>query len=81
VDRSVRVPVWGAIDKSGSGRQCQGRIHDLKLGGTDFKKLRRAEGGSKILGIFRVKNHDFTPKNNIFSNFRRAIYDHLLLMY
>jgi hypothetical protein len=28
------------------------------------------EGGAKILGVFRVKNHDFTPKNLIFSNFR-----------
>ena len=35
-----------------------------------LKKLRRAEGGAKIFGIFRVKNHDFTPKNLIFSNFR-----------
>ena len=34
------------------------------------KKLRRAEGGAKIFGVFRVKNHDFTPKNLIFSNFR-----------
>jgi hypothetical protein len=32
--------------------------------------MRRAEGGAKILGVFRVKNHDFTPKNHIFSNFR-----------
>ena len=32
--------------------------------------MRRAEGGAKIVGIFRVKNHDFTPKNHIFSNFR-----------
>jgi hypothetical protein len=30
--------------------------------------MRRAEGGAKIFGIFRVKNHDFTPKNHIFSN-------------
>jgi hypothetical protein len=30
--------------------------------------LRRAEGGAKIFGVFRVKNHDFTPKNHIFSN-------------
>jgi hypothetical protein len=30
--------------------------------------LRRAEGGAKIFGVFRVKNHDFTPKNRIFSN-------------
>jgi hypothetical protein len=32
--------------------------------------LRRAEGGAKNFGVFRVKNHDFTPKNHIFSNFR-----------
>jgi hypothetical protein len=31
-----------------------------------------AEGGAKIVGVFRVKNHDFTPKNHIFSNFRGA---------
>ena len=29
-----------------------------------------AEGSAKIVGVFRVKNHDFTPKNHIFSNFR-----------
>jgi hypothetical protein len=28
-------------------------------------------GGAKIFGVFRVKNHDFTPKkNHIFTNFR-----------
>jgi hypothetical protein len=48
----------------------QGRIQDFKLGGAHFKKLRRAEGGAKIFGVFRVKKHDFTPKNHIFSNFR-----------
>ena len=37
-------------------------------GGAHLKKLRRAEGGAKILGVFRVKNHDFTQKNRIFSN-------------
>jgi hypothetical protein len=31
--------------------------------------LRRAEAGAQIVGVFRVKNHDFTPKNHIFSNF------------
>ena len=31
-------------------------------GGAHLKKLRRAEGGAKIFGVFRVKNHDFTPK-------------------
>jgi hypothetical protein len=48
----------------------QGRIQDFKLGGAHLKKLRRAEGGAKIFWEFRVKNHDFTPKNHIFSNFR-----------
>jgi hypothetical protein len=45
-----------------------GRIQDFKLGGAQLLKLRRAEGGAKIFGVFRVKNHDFTPKNHIFSN-------------
>ena len=48
----------------------QGRIQDFKLGGVYLRKLRRAEGGGKIFGVFRVKNHDFRPKNLIFSNFR-----------
>ena len=48
----------------------QGRIQDFKLGGAHLKKLRRAEGGAKIFGVFRVKNHDFTQTNYIFSNFR-----------
>ena len=48
----------------------QGRIQDFKLGGAQLKILRRAEGGAKIFGVFRVKNYDFMPKNNIFSNFR-----------
>ena len=37
-------------------------------GGVDLKKLRRAEGGAKIFGVFCVKNHDFTPKSHICSN-------------
>jgi hypothetical protein len=35
--------------------------------------LRRAEGGAKIVGVFRVKNHDFTPKDHIFSNFKGGV--------
>ena len=31
-------------------------------GGAHLKKLRRAEGGAKNFGVFRVKNHDFTQK-------------------
>ena len=48
----------------------QGRIQDFQLGGANLNKLRRAEGGAKIVGVFRVKNHDFTPKNHMFSYFR-----------
>ena len=39
----------------------------FQVRGGALKKLRRAEGGSNIFGVFRVKNHDFTPKNHIFS--------------
>jgi hypothetical protein len=39
-------------------------------GGAHLKKLRRAKGGANIFGVFRVKNHDFTPKKSYFSNFR-----------
>ena len=45
-----------------------GQIQDFKLGGAHLKKLHRAEGSAKNVGVFRVKNHDFTPKNHIFSN-------------
>jgi hypothetical protein len=49
----------------------QGRIQDFKLGWAHLKKMRRAEGGAKFFRVFRVKNHDFTPKkNHIFSNSR-----------
>ena len=37
-------------------------------GGAYLKILRRAEGGEKNFGVFRVKKHDFTPKNHILSN-------------
>ena len=42
----------------------------FQIRGAHLKKMHRAEGGAKILGVFRVKNHGFTPKNHIFSNFR-----------
>jgi hypothetical protein len=47
----------------------QGRIQDFKLGGAHFKKLRRAEGGAKIFGVFRVKNHHFTQKKSYLFQF------------
>jgi hypothetical protein len=36
----------------------------FQVRGAYFKK------NAKIFGVFRVKNHDFTPKNLIFSEFR-----------
>ena len=41
-------------------------------GGAHLRKLRRAEGDAKMFGVFRVKNHDFTPTNHFFFNFRGA---------
>ena len=38
-------------------------------GGAHLKKLRRAEGGAKIFGVSRVRNHDLTQKNHIFFQF------------
>ena len=43
---------------AGAGFQVRG-------GGAHLKKLL-----GTIFGVFRVKNHDYTPKNHIFSNFR-----------
>ena len=37
----------------------------FQVRGAYLKKLRRAEGGAKIFGVFRVKIHDFTPKKQI----------------
>jgi hypothetical protein len=42
----------------------------FQVRGAHLKKLHRAEGGANIFGVFCVKNHDFMPKNLIFSNFR-----------
>ena len=38
----------------------------FQVRGRTLTKSRRAEGGVKIFGVFRVKNHDFTQKNHIF---------------
>ena len=49
----------------------QGRIQDFKLGGGGvFKKIAPSGGKREKFGVFRVKNHDFTPKIHIFANFR-----------
>jgi hypothetical protein len=49
----------------------QGRIQDFKLGGGGaVKKIAPSGGRREIFGVFRVKNHHFKQKNDIFSNFR-----------
>ena len=61
---SCLAPIYIFLYNSGADPGFQVR------GGAHFKKLRRAEGGANIFGVVRVKNHDFTPKNHFFSNFR-----------
>jgi hypothetical protein len=39
----------------------------FEVRGANLKKMHRSEGGANMFGVFRVKNHDFTPpKNHIF---------------
>ena len=37
----------------------------FQVRGAHLKKLCRAEGSTKIVGVFRVKIHDFTQKKQI----------------
>jgi hypothetical protein len=50
--------------------QHQGWIQDFKLGGAHLKKLCRAEGGVKMLGVFRVKNHDICSFSTNYTSLR-----------
>jgi hypothetical protein len=38
----------------------------FQVRGAYLEKLRRAEGGAKNFGVFRVKNHDFMQKKILF---------------
>jgi hypothetical protein len=49
----------------------------FQVRGAHLKKSRRAEGGAKVFGVFRVKYHDFTPKNHIFSKFHEHFIEEL----
>ena len=42
------------------------RLENIRVYRAHLKKLRRAEGDAKSFGVFRVKNHDSTPKKDIF---------------
>ena len=61
-----------AVNQNNPRVHVQGWIQDFKLGeGAHLKKLRRTEGGAKNFGVFRVKNHDFTPKKSDFFQMQR----------
>ena len=40
----------------------------FQVRGGALKKIAPSGGRCENFGVFRVKNHDFTPKNHIFSN-------------
>ena len=42
----------------------------FQVRGGALKRIALSGGRREIFGVFRVKNHDFTPKNQFFSNFR-----------
>ena len=41
----------------------------FQVTGAHLKKLRWVEGGAKMFGVFRVKNHDYTQKKSYFFQF------------
>ena len=65
---SVTNLLYYVKTKVGFGRA--GADPGFQVRGAHLKKLRRAEGGAKSFGVFRVKNHDFTPKNPILGEAR-----------
>ena len=73
VNVRYHCPIYGIFKVSNTLHTCfkrriSGADPGFQVRGAHLKKLRRAQGGANIFGIFRVKNHDFTQKNHIFSN-------------
>ena len=62
MDRITKIHIH-VIQKSGVDPGFQVR-------GAHLKKIATSGGMRENFGVFLVKNHDFTPKNHIFSNFR-----------
>jgi hypothetical protein len=48
-----------------NNRVLAGADPGFQVRGAHLRKLRRAEGGAKMFGVFRVKIHDFTPIKQI----------------
>ena len=53
-------------------RAYQGRIRDFKLGGAHIKNCAERREARNFFEVFRVKNHDFTPKKLYFFQFPPA---------
>ena len=69
VHRKANIPTHMHIPLlATSSMKSRGGSRISSQGGAHLKKSRRAEGDAKNFGVFRVKNHDFTTKNLIFSN-------------
>ena len=51
-------------------RYWAGADPGFQVRGGVFKKIAPSGGKREKFGVFRVKNHDFTPKIHIFANFR-----------
>ena len=67
----VSVLASSAVDRVFESRSRGGSRISILVRRAHLNNLRWAEGGANIFGVFRVKNHDFTPKKIIFfSNFR-----------
>ena len=56
-------PVLGILPGADPGFQVRG-------GGDALKQIAPSGGRRENVWVFRVKNHDFTSKNHIFSNIR-----------
>ena len=52
-------------------RHTPGVDPGFQVRGGALKHIAPNGGRRKMFGVIRVKNHDFTQKNHIFSNFRR----------
>ena len=53
--------IFTKVQKSGWSEYKSGADPRFQARRAHLKEMRRAEGGAKIFGVFRVKNHDFTP--------------------
>ena len=63
--RYVVIISQGLVEIWPTDRHISGVDPGFQARGAHLNKLRRAEGGVNIFGVFRVKIHDFTPKKQI----------------